>query len=778
MNGHTLKLLEFGRVVRELQEACLSEGGRLAVAAQAVTTDASEVRDRLALAVAFRALLESPAAFPTLELPDIASVLAVPRRPGSIFEPEELAALGTYILSATKLKRYLGRGEQRLAALGGDIPDLTAVSAYIFRYIDREGAIKEKAIPELAAIRSRIRSLRQEVDAMVSRFLSAPEYREYWQADVPTLRNSRTVLPLKASHRGRLRGIVHEVSASGATIFLEPDTVVEKNNDVVHQEAEYQRVLARFLREMAGRVTERAADVLRMAELVSALDTLYARAQFAIRLRCTAALPEDGVVELREARHPLLGRGVVPTTITLGGAGRVVIVTGPNTGGKTVMLKTLGIMAAMNQFGMEIPAGAGSRLGVFDDVLADIGDEQSIEQSLSTFSGHVVNLARIIASSSARSLVLLDELGAGTDPEEGVAIAMALLDHFIEKGCVTCVTTHHGILKNYGYSREGVRNACMEFDSAEMRPTYRVIMGLPGRSYAIEIARRNGLPEALVERSQSYLSQERTDVGELIQNLSSRQEELHRREGDQRRAEQELVELRRETDLRALRLKQRERELRSQGLRQLTTFITESRSELERVIRELRERGVEGGQGAVGRELIRAVEDRAEQEAVLLEPEEPATPALPAVPIEPGMEVLVGGSGRRGRVIRQGRKGSWLVATDTLRAEIPAERLAPAPPSDSDLRAVDVARSATPPPVFQLDLRGQTLEEAVASLDQQLERAILAGLNEFSVIHGKGEGVLQRGVHDRLRSDPNVVDYFFATPEDGGFGKTIVRLQR
>lgn len=781
MNEHTLRLLEFPRVVAEIAELCLSEGGRRVLAGQKISSDAEEVRAGVELAVAFRVLLESGAAFPTIELTDIGSVLAMPRRLGSIFEPEELAALGTYILSATKLKRHLLRGAAGLAALAADIPDLTAVSALVFRYVDPEGAIKEKAIPELAAIRSRIRSIRQDVDGMISRYLSAPEYREYWQADVPTLKNSRTVLPLKASHRGRMRGIVHEVSASGATIFMEPDNVVEKNNEVVHQEAEYQRVLARVLREIAEKVSSHADEIGFMAERVSLLDSLYARAQYAIRHRCAAALPAEGTVDLRDARHPLLGRGVIPTSITLGGTGRVVIVTGPNTGGKTVMLKTIGIMAAMNQFGMEIPAGEGSGLGVFDDVLADIGDEQSIEQSLSTFSAHVVNLARIVEGSGARSLVLLDELGAGTDPEEGVAIAMALLDHFIDKGCLTCVTTHHGILKNYGYSREGVRNACMEFDSAEMRPTYRVIMGLPGRSYAIEIARRNGLPEALVQRSLSYLSQERTDVGEMLQNLSSKQEELHRRERDQRKAEQELVELRRETDLRALRLKQRERELRSQGLRQLQSFLVESRSALERSIRELREQGRDTGQGAATREMVRGVEERIAAEADLLaaDTEEEERPEGSGGPIVAGMEVLIGKTGRRGTVIRPGRKGTWLVATDTLRAEMGAERLSPAPPRDETRRpTIDVTRPAAPPPVFQLDLRGQSLDEAVADLEQQLERATLAGLEEFSVIHGKGEGVLQRGVHDRLRGDPAVADYFFANPEDGGFGKTIVRLRK
>ena len=776
MEEHTLQLLEFHRIRAELGELCLSEGGRRALAQQRIETDAQSVNLRLDQAVAYRAVLESTAAFPQLSLPDLASVVERPSRVGSVFEPEELAALGTYILSATKLKRHLVRtGGGGLGELAQDLPELTALSALIFRHVDVDGAIKEKSIPELAAIRTRIRGIRQDVDGMVARLLGSPDSRDYWQSDRPTIRNSRTVLPLKASHRGRIHGIVHEVSSSGATIFIEPDAVVEKNNEIVHQEAEYQRVLARLLRDIALRVSEKASEVVFLVERVSYLDTLYARARYATRMSCVRAEAVDGVADLVQARHPLLGTGVVPTTVSLNPEARVVIVTGPNTGGKTVVLKTLGIMALMNQFGMEIPAGPGSRLGIFDGVYADIGDEQSLMQSLSTFSGHIVNLARIATAATSRSLVLLDELGAGTDPEEGVAIAMSLLDHFIEMGCLTCVTTHHGILKNYGYSRAGVRNACMEFDSTRMQPTYRLLMGIPGRSYAIEIAQRNGLAPGLIERATGYLSRERSDVGQLIQSLSSRQEELHRRESVQHEKERDLTELQRELDLKALRVRQRERELRKQGLKQLEAFIAESRRELEKTVRELRERGTPAGDVAAARGVVQAAQDRAAAEAGLLAQDEP--PAAPAVPITPGMDVMVSGTGRRGTVVRRARKGYWLVATDTLRAEIAEERLRPADPVDNRPQ-VDVVAAPSPPPVFTLDVRGQTLGDALAALDVQIERAILAGLAEFSVIHGKGEGVLQKGVHERLKADPNIADYYFASPMDGGFGKTIVRLAR
>jgi DNA mismatch repair protein MutS2 len=466
----------------------------------------------------------------------------------------------------------------------------------------------------------------------------------------------------------------------------------------------------------------------------------------------------------------------VPISLALEGGTRVLVVTGPNTGGKTVTLKTVGLLALMNQFGMEIPAGEASSLAVFDEVLADIGDEQSIEQSLSTFSAHVLNAERIIRLSGPRSLVLFDELGAGTDPEEGVAIAMSLLDHFLQKGCLCLATTHHGVLKNYGYTHPGVGNASVEFDLASLEPTYRILMGVPGESHALEIARRNGIPEELLDRAARYLREERGEAAELVNRLSAKQRELAAAEEQQQRRKRQLAEQTRETDLLNLRLRQKELELREHGLADLRRFLQESRREYDQLLHRLRQEG----EAAARREALdffRRMEALAGAREAELDKDKQA--AAPAADLREGMEVLVRSTGRVGRILRRGKGNLWIVATGSLRAALPAEALQPhsgrpqegpgsAPAVSEELEAGEV--------LHELDVRGLRLEEALRRLERQLDRAVVRGLAEFSVIHGLGEGILQRGIHGYLRESRLVKDYYFAAPEEGGFGKTVVRL--
>jgi DNA mismatch repair protein MutS2 len=471
----------------------------------------------------------------------------------------------------------------------------------------------------------------------------------------------------------------------------------------------------------------------------------------------------------------------VPISVVLGGEYRVLIVTGPNTGGKTVTLKTIGLLAVMNQFGMEIPAREDSTLPIFDNILADIGDEQSIEQSLSTFSAHIVNISRIIRDSSSDSLVLFDELGAGTDPEEGVAIAMGLLDHFIEKGCLCMATTHHGILKNYGYSRQGVENAAMEFDVKNLSPTFRITLGVPGESHALEIARRTGISGQILRSAEQYLNDERGDVAVLINRLSEKQRKLLVTEKQQQSREVELREKTRQTDLKELRLRQKELELREQGTLELKRFLKDSRKQFEKLVEEMGSGGSREERKQAG-EFLSELAERIGQQEQALETERAELYQRPDLSFEKGMEVIIRGTGKHGIVVRKAKADSWIVATDTLRGSFPARDLQPvqsasevaASTREAMLSISEELHSA--PASFQLDLRGTRLEEALKRVEQQIDRAVLSGMSEFSIVHGMGEGVLQRGIHEYLRSSSQVKDYFFSTPEQGGFGRTVVRL--
>ncbi len=776
MDSHSIELLEFEKIVLELSGLCFSAEGRKALAADRITSDPQVIEEKKTLSSAFRKFLESGRNLNRLDFPNLATILPKLAKKGVRFELEELAHLGRFIVSSLRLKRLLLKGSspEQLAPQADRIPDLKYLVREIFKVVDREGNVLEHKIPELIAIRRRLKALQKEVAALTQGYLLKPAYRSFWQSNLPTTRNGRTVLALKVNFKGRIKGIVHEISGSGATAYLEPFDVVEKNNRIIKAENDYQRELNRLLRIVSERVIVASAGIYTMIEIVAALDTLYARAVYALQHNCTSVQVGPGQINLREARHPLLGRTAVPVSVHLGRENRVLIITGPNTGGKTVTLKTVGLLAMMHQFGMEIPVGTDSVLCIFDDIFADIGDEQSIEQSLSTFSSHIKNIARIIERSSAGSLVLLDELGAGTDPEEGVAIAMSFLDHFIAKGCFTLTTTHHGILKNYGYSRSGVENAAMEFDLKKLTPTFRLLLGIPGDSHALEIARRSGIPASLIDQAENYLRDERGDVAELIKSLSTKQRELLHAEREHQSKESILREKWRESDLKELHLRRKELSLREQGLIELKSFLKQSRKELDELVFQLKKKNdlLSGQRQDYLGKLETAVhrwEDDFHRERSRVYSET-------GQDLQVGIEVVIGKTGKRGKILRKGKGEHWIVETDTLRAAFPPTDLRRVP-SGSETPGLDFSICGElKGAVFQIDLRGLRMEEALQRLEKQIDAALIQGLSSFGVIHGKGQGILQKGIHQYLARQAAVTNFHFAAPEDGGSGKTLVSL--
>jgi DNA mismatch repair protein MutS2 len=778
MDSHTREILEFDFILSELGEYCFSEQGVEVLKEQEIQRTSEGIADWLSITTGFRSLLESGESMPTLDLPNLSSMTPRLRVKGAVLEGTELSCIGRYIFSTRDLVRFVKKNDEIgiVRRMTDVIPDLSVVARGIFRFVDREGELKDDTIPELKVIKERQKQLRREVDWLVVSYMSNPDYRSFWQSDQPTQRDGRICLPLKTNHKGRVKGIVHEVSSSGSTIYLEPFDVVETNNSLIQEQNAYRREALKILRDLTSQVAESLDSLCTMVQQVSFLDSFHARARYAILHNCTPAVFSKDRITLLDARHPLIKRKVIPIDLDLGENVRTLIITGPNTGGKTVTLKTVGILSLMNQYGMEIPVSEGSCLPVFDDCYADVGDEQSLQQSLSTFSAHIVNLTRIIRSSSRRSLVLLDELGAGTDPEEGVAIAMALLDHFIDKGAFCLTTTHHGILKNYGYTREGVQNACMEFDTTSLEPTFRILMGIPGSSHALDIAEGVGVPRELIDKAKSYLDDERGDVAELIRKLSEKQRELLAAERTQRQKNSELNEQRRETDLKELRLRQRERELRQNGLRELTGFIDESRKELNGLIKELREGDLTKEKTQKVDQYLKNIRNRIEEENQRLEQQREAE--IPDFAVQVGMSVRVRGSGKMGRVLRKGKGKRWIVETDVLKVSLlPGEFF----PFEGEVRDRDVEIVGTTKlggvPAVTLDVRGLRETEVLEKLEKQIDDAVLRGLKEFSVIHGKGGGILQRAVHNYLGSSQMVDEYFFSRPEEGGYGKTNVRLR-
>ncbi len=887
-NEHTLRLLEFSRIREDAAGYTLSEEGRDAMLAEEPRENPAEVAAiKAAVAELMGRFLDGESA-PALSFPPIGAAVKRLAKQGAALELAELYALGAWSESFMSFAVFMGKGaeararaaEKAARAAGGrgaalptaadaaakaaaaegdsasesaffplrwseaqgplidallaDLPDLGPAARVVFRIVNKDGSLRD--LPELRAAQERIARAHKEIAAITDSFFKNQEIRGLLQSNEPTIRDGRTVLAIKANFRGRVRGIIHEASTSGQTLFLEPEELVQKNNELVQEEARYQQEVARILREATEKLYEERGKIAAARRVMEGLDGIYARARHA-RLSgyyLAGDLPSGFII--KKARHPLLGAKAVPIDVVLPEGTRTLIITGPNTGGKTVTLKTIGLLALMNQFGLGIPAAVESALAVFDSVYADIGDEQSIDQSLSTFSGHMRVIGGIADNAGPGSLVLLDELGSGTDPQEGCAVAMGLLDWFIGRGCLTVLTTHHGILKNYGYTRPACLNASMDFDATSLQPTYRVLMGVPGESRALDVASKNGIRCEIIEGARKYLSEQQTDVSVLIKGLTEKHRNLDKVQAEEAARLREAREAQRKADLSRLRLKQKELELKEQGVGDLKRLLSESRKTLENLVKEIRE-------GELTPEKTKAVKDflsdfaeqvagedekldsgklelRAEKSAVestaaadigsrdrmeaasggrrrsgragtaaghtgigsdRTAGTKPARQTLPQSFCE-GCAVLVGEQRRRGVILRAAKKGSWLVETGSLRITVPESDLCIAAPLENFKPLVDVelaprGSDGRVAAVFELNVRGMRLAEALETVEKQLDAASIQGLKLFSIIHGTGEGVLGKGIQDYLKTQDAVSDYYFARPEDGGYGKTIVHLK-
>lgn len=861
MNERTLEVLEYPRVRETVAGLCMSEEGRAALLLREPSADGAEVNRLKTLGIAWlrASAAERPPALHAW--PPIRPFLPRLRVEGATLEAVELHALGLFCESVNRFRewaenrdRQIASGRRDVGALFGDeaaerallaeilaLPDLSGPAADIFRVIDRSsGEVRD--LPELRAIRQGITRIRQDIERLVGSYLSDDSIRPMLQSTLPALRDGRQVIALRSNFRGRVRGIVHEVSQSGQTVYVEPDDVVDRNNDLVAEEHRLSREIARILKELTASLSPGAETVAEALTLMVFLDGIGAAARWGRDWRCVFAedipqpapdSPDDEEAEsvsrlrLKQARHPLLGTRAVPIDLVLTPGGRVLIITGPNTGGKTVSLKTVALFALLNQSGWPVPAAETTALPVFDFIGCDIGDEQSLDQSLSTFSGHMKNVAGILASATDKSLVLLDELASGTDPQEGSAIAMAVLDSLLERGSVVLATTHHGVLKNYGYTHPACVNASVDFDENTLSPTYRILMGVPGESHALDIAQRNGLNPEIVALARSYLAEERADVSALIKGLTAKHEELARFEKDKRLEERDLREKRRKTDLRELQLRQKEVELREQGYRRLERLFDDSRKQLENLVREIREGELTREKTLQVKAWMGEFEERinAEHEGLAADREEAAllrreyeekervsaadraadraadgtdsaserqkrkraafkndgpsrAEILPE--LAPGVEVYVGDAKRRGTIVREAKKGQWIVATDSIRMTVSETSLSAVPVKPDAVRKVSIDFHAEmggdETPAFELRLLGMRHGEAMKALERQLDLAAMKGLREFSVVHGKGHGILQEAVQTMLRSYRGVEEFHFARPEEGGTGKTVVRM--
>lgn len=721
---------------------------------------------------------------------------------GVLLEPSTLLDIRYTLRQASTLRRVLGRLSNQfpmLAAIAERLEECAALQGEIGRVLDDAGEVLDSASPKLARLRKELRIAFDRLHDRLHSIIHNTNNQQYLQEVLVTQRHGRYVIPLKAEFKGRIPGVVHDQSSSGATLFIEPLATVELNNAWREIQLEEQNEIRRILRELCELVGHESQYIVRTVETLAQLDLAFAKAKYADSLDATAPElvgffdaphPHPGsTIQLKEARHPLLDpKMVVPIDMVMDEDTYTLVITGPNTGGKTVALKTVGLLTLMAQCGLHLPVAEESRLSVFKDVFADIGDEQSIEQSLSTFSSHMTNIITILAEADHETLVILDELGAGTDPTEGSALARSLLDDFLARGITTLVTTHHPELKIYGHEKPGVQNASVQFDLETLAPTYRVMIGLPGRSNALAIAERLGLPQHIIHSARGLVGDDDLQADELL-------DEIHRKRDETRRAAEASMQsftaaekLRSELRGRLENIENERREVLAQARQDAEQELDALRQE----IRRLRKRLEAAGQPL---DIIRQVEqESADLEADLIPVPPPTTKPVDDNGDQPQFRlgdlvwvVPLNAEGQIaeltatdaevtvGRLRMRARLDDLMVRSKSeSKRDTKKRRVATEPRGAARTREQAATRGAGPG--LELDLRGETIEDAVPTLEDYLDAAYMAGMPFVRIIHGKGTGALRSAIRDRLHRHPLVKKYERGGPKEGGDGVTVVSL--
>ncbi|MEM1483657.1 endonuclease MutS2 [Oscillospiraceae bacterium PP1C4] len=788
------KAIELDKVLHRLAELCCCADSRALALAIEPERDIRNVRELMRRTVDANTLTSC---YATPSIGSLENCGGVLKRAsiGARLSPRELLNVARILRATETIERWRNQIESEptsLEFLLGSVIALPTLQKNITTIILSEDEIADNASPELSDIRRKIRQAGAKAREVLDKMVRSSTYQKFLQDNIITQRDGRFVVPVKIEYRNEIKGLVHDTSASGSTIFVEPMAVVEANNEIRILQSREQSEIDRILHELSAQVGGCADSIQGSYEAIVELDLYFAKSRLADEMR--AAVPvinENGIVLLKKARHPLIDKNkVVPIDLSLGGEFDTLVVTGPNTGGKTVAIKTLGLLVLMAQCGLMLPVSDGSTIPVFEKVLVDIGDEQSIEQSLSTFSAHMTNIIRILNEANGRSLVLMDELGAGTDPVEGAALAVAIIERLREQGAKVVATTHYAEIKMYALNTDGVENACCEFDVATLRPTYRLLTGVPGRSNAFAISERLGLPIDVIENAKTHVSGENTRFEDVVSQLEQTRQELER--------EHELAQLQRvaaqrtskETDeLRRSMEKEREQALerarvQARGIvEQVNTQAQTLLDELDE-LRKQKESADFGERMALAKVAFKANMRKLQDLADPVTRKNPDN-YVPERPLKRGDTV---------RLVTLNKEGVLLSAPDgqgyvNVQAGIIKTKV-----HQSEVRLVDmknkrvtinnagvstrnVTSKATRQIKTELDLRGMTTDEALIEVDRFIDGSVLSGVTTITIIHGKGTGALRAAVQQRLKQHRNVKNFRLGVYGEGESGVTVAELK-
>ncbi|MEX3744720.1 endonuclease MutS2 [Lysinibacillus xylanilyticus] len=782
-----LKTLEYDKVRQQVATFCTSSIGKSAIDELVPQTDYEKVVQLLEEMDEGLSILRVKGNVP---MGGIFDVRPAARRAqiGGMLSAIELMEVSSTIRASRILRNFIEDIESEevieiphFIAKKDSMPVLTGLQHEINNCIDDNGSVLDSASQTLRSIRQSLRAEEAKVRSKLESLTRGSNASKMLSDTLVTIRNDRFVIPVKQEYRHHYGGIVHDQSSSGQTLFIEPDSVVQANNEIHRLKMKEQAEVERILLALSAMVEEVAPDLFNLVKVLGEIDVILAKGKYGQANKCTMPkMNNDGYIRLVRARHPLLPiETAVANDIEFGKDITAVVITGPNTGGKTVTLKTVGLCTLMAQAGLPVPALDGSELAVFKQLFADIGDEQSIEQSLSTFSSHMVNIVDILQKFDHESLVLFDELGAGTDPQEGAALAISILDEVHGRGARVMATTHYPELKAYGYNRPGVANASVEFDIETLSPTYRLLIGVPGRSNAFEISSRLGLPESIIDRAKSFTGTDRHEVESMIASLEATRRQS---EDDAERSRELLIEsedLRKELQEKVLAYEERKEALDKKAKEKARKIVDEAKIEAESIIADLREMRKNADQVVKEHELIEA--RKRLEEATPLENNKVLKKAAQvkarAQNLVVGDEVKVLSYGQRGTLLEKVSNSEWVVQMGILKMKISDSDLEYIKPEKEPVQRITGVKNRNSQVKLELDLRGERFEDAIIRTEKYIDDALLANYGRVSIIHGVGTGALRQGIQTYLKKHKRVKSFRFGEAGEGGFGVTVVELK-
>ena len=780
MDDKTLEMLEFPRI-REIIAGYTTSVVSYELAMQlAPGSDREQVILQLDRTTEASQLLALDGGFSAGEISDIREILKMASLE-SVLEPTSLLEIQKTLNSLRQLRHYLGGSAADFPLLWDivkDVSDLQQIERDIGTCIDPSGEVVDSASPALGDIRHRLRDTREQILERLEAIVRSPRGKRVLQEDIITERDGRYVILVKMENRHDIKGIVHDISNTGATVFMEPTATVGLGNALRELAIEERREVERILGLLTAEVGAHSDDILYSIDRAGELDLVLAKARYARRIKATEPdiLPDNGprFIKLVNARHPLLGDQAVPFSLEMGNDYSVLVITGPNTGGKTVTLKTIGLLSLMMQAGIPIPADKESRLPLFDGVFADIGDEQSIEQTLSSFSWHMSNAVRVIRNATKNSLVLLDELGTSTDPAEGTALARAILGYFLERGTLTVATTHYGELKVFAHTTDGLENASLEFDPVSLKPTYILTVGIPGGSNAMATAARLGIPEDIIKQARSMLAEGSQELGNLLAELMSEKKKAEAISRELAAEQDAYMRRNAELEKERQRLKNEERYIIQEARDRISREAAELHKEIRQAAAEIRKQKTSESV-AQARQALADVRNRLEGEEWRMKtpPEGPPDTTT----IQPGDTVVIKEAGLTGTVISISEaSGEVDVQSGRTKMRLGRDGVVKADKSPGEDIATEGSRPVIPRAALQLDLRGKRADAVEPELDGYLNDAVQSNLNQVRIIHGIGTGTVRSIVRDFLATHPLVKAFRPGERDEGGDGATVVSL--